>query len=218
MPMIAPTASVIDELNARYGTQLSDKFEVVKWPYYDSQAYAMAGQTRLAFYQAVTTDFDLSNVEQAAAFPSPKKFFVRGLGLHLTGAGLFSVTAATAGTAIHARFNDVQAVFNTGRYTLTIGNKQYLIAGPLGIIPDPIVYSGFAATHFTQAMAADRQLTDGNTQQGSGARDTFLLDPPLLIDSQINFVATTEWTTASAVSAATRLFAYFLGQMIRPAQ
>lgn len=217
MPQIAPTAAVVDELNARYGTQLSDKYEVVRWPYYDSQAYPMAGSTRLQFFQAVTTDFDQSNVEQAAAFPNPKKFFLRGLSAFLVGAVFPSVTSATL-SDLASRVNDNHEVFTAGRFTLTIGNKQYLILAPLGKLPSDVMFHGYASNTVNQAMAADQVNYVANQTNGNGQKDAFLLDPPLLIDSQINFIATVEYTTAVAISAATRLFITFQGQMIRPAQ
>lgn len=217
MPNISPSSAAVDELNARYGTQLTGKDEVIKWPYYDSQAYAAAGQTRLAFYQAVTTDFDQSNVEQGAAFPAPKKFFLRGLGTFLVGASFPSETAATAGTTLASRVNDNHEVMTSGRLTLLIGNKQYLFAAPLGLIPSPVMFNGYSAIALAQAAAADVTSIIANQTNGAD-RGAFLLDPPLLIDSQINFIVTTEWTAVVAISAATRLFVYMLGQMIRPSQ
>jgi len=218
MPNVSQRASVIGELNARYGTQLSDQFEVVKWPYYDSQAYPMAGSLRLSFFQAITNNFDQSNVEQAAAFPQPKKFFLKAIGAFLVGAEFPSSTAATAGTTLSGRVNDNHEVMTSGHFSLTIGNKEYLRVAPLGFLPSPVIFSGYAALHFAQAMAADATTMIANQQNGAAHRDTFLLDPPLLIDSQINFLATTEWAALVPITAATRLFIYFLGQMIRPAQ
>lgn len=217
MNSIAPGAAAVEELNTRYGTQIPGTHEIVKWPYYDSQVYPMAGSTRLQFFQTVGTDLDQSNVEQAAAFPSPKKYFLRGLGLFLVGAAFPSATTAAANT-LSARVNDNHEVFTSGHLELLIGNKQYLFGAPLGLFPSPVVFSGYAATDSKQAMAADLTNTIANQNNGAAHRDTFLLDPPLLIDSQINFTVVTAWTTAVAITAATRLFTYFLGQMIRPAQ
>ncbi len=217
MPNISPSTAAVAELNQRYGTQLSGKDEVIKWPYYDSAAYPMAGSTRLQYFQAVTTNLDNSNVEQAAAFPAPKKFFLRGLGTFLVGAAFPSTTEAVAGTGLSARVNDNHEVMTSGRLALLIGNKQYLFAAPLGIIPSPVMFNGYAAIALAQAAAADATTIIANQTNGAD-RGSFVLDPPLLIDSQINFIITTEWTTAVAISAATRLFVYMLGQMIRPAQ
>ena len=144
MPNISPSTAAVAELNQRYGTQLSGKDEVIKWPYYDSAAYPMAGSTRLQYFQAVTTNLDNSNVEQAAAFPAPKKFFLRGLGTFLVGAAFPSTTEAVAGTGLSARVNDNHEVMTSGRLALLIGNKQYLFAAPLGIIPSPVMFNEYA--------------------------------------------------------------------------
>ncbi len=218
MPPVVPLS--IGELRARYGTQLADGFELVKWPVYHFQTYAAAGQTSLTFFNAVGTDKDLNNMEANASFPAPKKYFVRSLGIHLKPPTAVSISAATAGTAVHARLNDVEGVFNSGHLEFNIGNKQYMFGAPLGLFPTPIVFDGFAGTHFTQAAAADRQLTHGILQNSKNHRDGFLLDPPLFIESQINWTLETRWTTAVTISVvATNGFGVILlGQLIRPMQ
>jgi len=208
----------VQEMRQRYGVTVPDGFEVIKWPVYHYQAYATAGAATFTFFNSIGTDPRFNNMESAASFPNPKKFLLRGIAVHFIPGNAPWFTTASSVTN-PTRSADIHAVLNgAANLQLLVGNKQYMFGAPLGLFPSPVPLWGAGAVHFSQTSAGSLIQAYDHLSNSTASRDTFQMDPPLFIESQINFNVQINFGSALTINTASTIGVILLGQIIRPMQ
>jgi hypothetical protein len=177
----------------KFAVNRYDEKEGIIQPLYDYQAYAVAGQTQLIFFQVPAgqggkTMAD-TNMTNAGQLPAPKSFLIQGIEIKFWS----GVTPGTFGAQAAADYvNDVNAVLKSGHFQLFIGSKPYLDEAPLDVFPP------------STRMCVDGALADGTTlaadsqsmiQYASGCGRTYTMSP-LFLPSNQNFQVTLNWPTA----------------------
>lgn len=124
-----------NELKALISPVDASQPEAVPYVLYDSQQYISATSTRLSFFQNVSADKTLSNMETSGVLPSPQHFEI-----HRVFIDVLSRPSIGAGVAT-GQADDISLLFHTARATLTYtgagkrwGPIPARFAGPSGSI------------------------------------------------------------------------------------
>ena len=101
--------------------------ELVPWSYYDRNTFsAGALATSTPFFNAVATDSRDGNMELAQQIPSPKRFLVTQIRVHIASilsTGVWTTGATTSGTII----NDTNLFQADTQVSFALGDKNYLL-------------------------------------------------------------------------------------------
>jgi hypothetical protein len=228
-----PVINNLDSAN-QYATAIN-KYALLNWSFYDSTAYAIAGQNALAFFQSpvgagvspITGNaktLDDTNMQAAGAMPNLQAFIVNFVEVEFQegwGAvgSLFpaaTLPAVFGAQAIATQVNDTWKFYATGFLNFTIGQTPFLIEGPL--------YK-FAPSNNMEldAAAADISTTGANMQtrltKMKAVGPAYSLSPNnlLLIPLQ-PFNVTLNWGTLVPIISIGRVFVRLNGNLIRAAQ
>src|SRR5262245_35279641 len=201
-------------------------------PLYDSAVYAAAEQLTLNFFQTPVgggatsapgatgnkTEAD-TNMTNNGLLPAFTKFYCTGLEVQFYpgaastyGPGRGAVADATAGQF----WNDVYAVGKSGWLRFRVGQRDYVLDGPLMNFPSTAGLGGVAAlaTNMTTGAAT---LSDVSYARYVGQAYTIV---PIYIESSQNFVVQINWPAVVALpsTVAGRIFIRLRGRLIRVAQ
>lgn len=174
------------------------EYEGIRQTFYDFTTYANAGQTQLQFFQvprgqSSKTAAD-TNMTSAGQLPQPQHFLVESIEI-LFYPGVLPGTEAA--TIVETEFsNDVYTLQKSGSLNFFIGSKTYLEEAPIGRFPPKTRMNGYAAAHFTQAVAADQQM---NVDYATWVGRPYYLDPPVLLVPNQNFSVSMNWPSVVAL-------------------
>lgn len=174
------------------------EYEGIRQTFYDFTTYANAGQTQLQFFQvprgqSSKTAAD-TNMTSAGQLPQPQHFLVESIEI-LFYPGVLPGTEAA--TIVETEFsNDVYTLQKSGSLNFFIGSKTYLEEAPIGRFPPKTRMNGYAAAHFTQAVAADQQM---NVDYATWVGRPYYLDPPVLLVPNQNFSVSLNWPAVVAL-------------------
>lgn len=191
-----------------YLTQTPGKLEVIPDQLWDTQTYDDNVTTRLDFFQNVAANQSLSNMTQPGFLPNPQAFLVECIRLY------YRITYATVdqggAAALASALNDIVLIQNTGRATLTIGNKQY---GPWRLWTMP-ANAGLVINN----AAAGGEAANLVSQYGFTSGREWALFPALMMSPMQNFHLTMEWPAAIDTSADLVIEVLFDGKRSRAVQ
>lgn len=163
--------------------------EAYHQPYYDTQTYPAAGIGELTYFQDVSNDRSLSNMEAQGQFPDPKFFRLFGI--------MCDILLPNAVDA----WDDMVNLISIGRpmLSLTISDKLY------GPIPLQMCHTsggiqGFGTHAAATTVAATTidvvtQYANNGIQDGGFSHDGAILIPP-----KIGFNINVRWGNAQAVA------------------
>lgn len=176
----------------KYEVNRKGAHEAVRQSLYDYQTYDAAnGHSVLSFFQvpqgqSSKTQED-TNIEQAGALPSPKRFLVESIEVYFWPGDNI---AAFGAQAVNDFVNDVYNVAKSGFLRLFIGSKDYLIEGPLMRFPPKTCLDIDAALADSTTAGSDQQSRIAYaTMKGRPYR----LQPPIFIPPTQNFKVSLEW-------------------------
>lgn len=235
-PVLINGNPVINNLQAanQYAVNL-DSYEVITMSLYDSQAYVVAGQNVLTYFQQAAGSgtsaisgnaktFEDTNMTAAGMLPAMQAYVVTSIELDVqTGIGasgaLFPAAtlpsvlgAAAAATAV----NDAWKIRATGYLKFTIGSKDYIYEGPLMKFPASNDFEIDGAQSDSSTAGAGQNV---RTLYGKSVGPAYIISPNnlLLIPNQ-NFSGTLNWATLVTVTTQARVFYRLMGQLLRAAQ
>lgn len=209
----------------------TDKYEAITQSLYDSGAYPTTGIAQLTFFQlpvgsgtgvisaAAKTPED-TNMQGGGAMPNMQAYVVTSVELDVQPAvpafSAATLPAVFGAQAVLSAINDVWKIRATGYLNLNIGQKSYLLEGPLMKFPASNDLEIDAAAADVSTAGASFQTRIGYAKSVGPA---YILAPNnLLLIPMQNFNATLNWATLSTVTTAARIFVRFMGQLIRAAQ
>jgi len=185
----SPTVAQLQAANVN----VSGVKEIIWQPIFDFAVYAAAGQQNIKFFQNAAgaggkTQAD-TNMQQGGQFPAGTLFALTGIEIPFnSGATIYNEAAVPIVTG-QSYADDVQAALGYGAYlVLTIGNKQYLIDGPLVMFPS----SGRLYVSAAIAIALPAAETVGTFAYAAGAGMPYDVTG-LYIPSNQNFDVTLYW-------------------------
>lgn len=216
--VMPPSLDMIQD-PAAYAVNVAGMMEAITQPLYSYQSYAAAGPTAplqfFTFPVGGTVTVEDTNMTLASQLPKPQKFLVQGIGIDfISGNAVSKFGAETA----NGNLNDFYAVMKRGRFTLTIGSKDYYTDTSLLQLPVRAHIGGVAAVSDATTAAANLQTL---IQAGWAEGDVFK-PRPLLIEAGQNFSATIDWGAASpaipSADAAARIGVRLYGTLFRSVQ
>lgn len=171
------------------------EYEGIRQTFYDYNTYDSAGQTSLQFFQIPKgqggkTIAD-TNMTSAGQLPQPQHFLVESIEILLF-PGVLPVAEAAAAPTESEFTNDMYTVSKSGSLDFFIGSKSYLQEAPIGRFPPKTKMQPEFAVHFTQAVAADQQIT---MDYSAWVGRPYYLDPPVLLVPNQNWNVTLSWPT-----------------------
>lgn len=204
-----------------------NSIEVIRQSLYDTMLYPTAGQVALLFFQTpigqglsaspgnannpkALTD---TNMQSQGQLPAPQGFWISSAELDVqpgssATANTFALqipknnVAAQAAT-VQAGAHDVNAIYSTGSFVLTIGQKPYLQEAPLLRFPPKCRFEYDCAIGFDSDAAAVLVAE----KMKAGGRP-YVLDPGLALMTSQTFNVTLGWpvvvATPSGFNAAVR--------------
>jgi hypothetical protein len=194
---------------SKYDAYIASAKEVIYQPLYDYQTYAQAGQLSLTFFQTPagsgTKTYADTNMDMGGQLPAGMNFLCVGIEIQFYPAGVISFTAE------NNIADDVSSVMKSGLVELTLLQKNYLREAPIGVFPQQVGLTGFAATNITSA-------TDGSFVQYARQCGPLYQITPLRIPASQNFALKISWPTVVAISAAGRIGVRLVGYTYRNAQ
>jgi len=223
---------VINNLSdaSAYAVNMSS-YEAITQSLYDSAAYPTAGINQLTFFQlalgagagvisgAAKTAED-TNMQVGGSLPAMQAYVVTSIELDVQ-PNIPGFTAATQPSYLGAAatvtlINDVYKVRTTGYLNVNIGSKSYMLEGPLMKFPASNDFDVSAALSNATTAAAAQALY---IAYAKAVGVPYVLSPNnlLLIPNQ-NFNLTLNWATVQTTTAQLRIFARFMGQLLRAAQ
>jgi hypothetical protein len=201
----APNLKVL----SKYDAYIANAKEVIFQPLYDYQPYAQAGQLNLTFFQTPagsgTKTYADTNMDMPGQLPAGMNFLCVGVELAFYPGGTIETTAANSFA------DDTYLVSKSGFVELNLLQKNYLREAPLGVFPQQVGLTGFAATNITSA-------TDGSLIEYARGCGPMYQITPLRIPASQNFSVKISWPTAQAISVAGRIGCRLIGYTYRNAQ
>lgn len=166
--------------------------EAIRWQYYDTQTYLQAGSSALTFFQTVSNDVTLSNMEAQGQLPDPKYLELWFVSC--------DILLPKASAAVPNAAGDMLNLVMIGRpiFTLTISDKVY-IRTPLSFLHASGGVDGFG--YSVAAVAATAAEWANNGVQDGG----YCVDGSIIIPPKVGFQASIAWGNAQAVLADTRI-------------
>lgn len=223
----------------RYRMNVKDMQEKVRQPLYDFTEYAAAGQFQLTFFQlprgqGITRHpFDTAggvkgaadtNMSSSGAMPQPQKFLAESIEVHFypkyevgsaaAPASIGSITAAAAAAGEPDFSNDVYTFYKSGSLRFHVGSKTNVEMAPLGYFPPKTRLNVFADVSVNSAVGPDTAASDYACAVGR----PFVLDPPVLLEPNQNFIVELNWPTLTPLSAVARVGVIMDGILIRNPQ
>lgn len=156
--------------------------ESVPYVLYDSQQYVSGASTRLTFFQNVSADKTLTNMETAGVLPSPQHFEI-----HRIFIDVLNRPSAGAGTAA-GQPDDIALLFNTGRATLTYtgAGKRW---GPIPARACGPLHAVNAAIGATLTAPANIQAGWRDFNGGFPINGQFVIPPSQAFSFDLDFAA-----------------------------
>lgn len=208
-----------------------DQYEIITQSLYDSAAYPTTGIASLTFFQqpvggagvgvisGASKSFEDTNMQGAGAMPNMQAYIITSIELDVQPDIAFTAATQPAffgAQATATSVNDVWKIRATGWAQLDIGSKPYLIEGPLMKFP--------ASNDLELDVAVSDISTTGANMQSrlayaKAVGPAYMLDPNnLLLIPMQNFKFSLNWATLETVTTQARIFARFMGQLLRAAQ
>jgi hypothetical protein len=193
----------IQAIAALYGSTNYKLWSDIRRPWYSKVNYPEAGQQQLTFFSSVagqgTTTLDDTNIPKSNSF-GQQHVVVKSIQL-----GLWVKTwdlYAWAGTNASTLVSDLLAGFvQAGVLTLTVNNraqvqlpKPFLYA-PIGGGPEQIYTAGLSTLTLTEGTpnVIATSISAAPYAEISGYRNSFILDPQLMIEAEQNFSLTLDF-------------------------
>lgn len=202
----------------QYAVNRKDQVEVVRQSLYDFQTYSTTGATQFTFFaipqgQSSKTKAD-TNMSIAGSLPAGQRFAVQAIQVWFFPG--VNPSAAGAAAGIDNFVNDVWAFYKaTAFLDFFIGSKSYITEAPVMRFPPSGRLEGFAG--MSDASTAGANLFARTSYASAGGR-SFVVDPPVLLESTQNFNVTINYPTAVTVSANARVGVVLDGVLIRNSQ
>lgn len=154
----------VDILN-QYNVNVEGVPAVLWQPIWDYQTYAAAGFTGETLFFAVPAGqggktVEDTNLNTGGRMPSPENMLVTGVEACFWPGQTPGLVTGAAPAVTDLFVNDMYAAQN-GRmsFRFSIGDQTWLRESPaIGAFPTQFYLDGFAAAHYSQAMAADETL------------------------------------------------------------
>jgi len=190
----------------QYVTQTALGLEVIPDHLYDTATYVDNTTINLPMFNTVRANKSLSNMTQPSVLPNPESFLIQAVRLDFQ-TRLETIDQGAAAAALPSRMDDILLLQNTGRFTLTIGHKQY---GPWLLWPMP---AGSGMMGFAGAAGAEA----ANLVSGYGRTfgKLYALFPNLMIAPLQNFQVDLDWPAAVNLSGDMVIQCLFDGQRAR---
>jgi hypothetical protein len=213
----------------RFAVNLNS-YETLTQSLYDSAAYPTTGISQLTFFQypigagisvisAGPKTGEDTNMQGSGALPNMQGYVVTSVELDIQPDIPFtaaSMPAAFGAQAIATSINDVWRVRSTGYLNFNIGSKSYLFEGPLMKFPASNDFEINAAVSDATTPAAAFQT---RIAYGKAVGPAYILSPNnLLLIPMQNFNVSLNWATLQPVATTMRIFARFMGQLLRASQ
>lgn len=202
----------------QYAVNRKDQVEVVRQSLYDFQTYALAGATQFTFFATPQgsggkTRAD-TNMSIAGSLPAGQKFAVQAIQLYFFPTIFPSL--APAAPSIDNFTNDTYEFWSAvAFFDFFIGSKSYITEAPLMRFPPSGRLEGFVGMSDSTTLGASGFQRTGYATAGGR---TYVVDPPVLLESTQNFNATLNFPTAVGISANARVGCVLDGVLIRNSQ
>ncbi|MES9901026.1 MAG: hypothetical protein ABW148_18670 [Sedimenticola sp.] len=216
---MATKIPTLDQLQ-QYDVNRRGEYEGIRQTLYDSATYdASAGHTQLQFFQVPQgqggkTIAD-TNMKAAGQLPQPQHFLVESIEIHYFPGVLPVIDTLTLGASEFT--NDMYTLLKSGSLDFFIGSKSYLEEAPIGRFPPKTKMESHFGVHFTQASAADQQIT---MDYGAWVGRPYYLDPPVLLVPNQNWNVNLNWPAAVTLpsDADGKMFVVLDGILYRQSQ
>lgn len=180
----------------RFNVNRPGMVEAIWQPLYDFQSYPAAGTTKTFTYFAVpngqsSKTFEDTNMEMAAALPSPKEMLVTHIEVvFLPGSPITAIDAAAP--VLQDYWNDCQVMMKKGYLDFYIGSKSYLTDAPIGKFSNSFRLGGVAGMGTGSAGSHA-------TNYASFCGPLYEITPVKIVANQ-NFNVTLNFPTTAAIS------------------
>lgn len=220
--MFTPPQSLQDL--QKYGVFVPDAIEAIRQPLYDRLPYPTAGVAgQLRFFQApqgqgnstaiggtgLVKTLDDTNMVAAGQLPMPQAFLATSIEIIIEGGSISTANAwspvdiafltnasAAAVSAVPAlaAVNDTHRIAIGGWLSFDVGSKPVLQQSRLDSFPPKSFVSPDAA------IAQSGNLGYGGVALARAVGRPFYLNPPILLQANVNFVVTLNWNVAVATT------------------
>jgi hypothetical protein len=202
---------------ANFDPNLQAQTEAVKWNFYDTSAYAQAGQQSLTFFQSPVGQngktYADTNMLSAGALPNPQQFLVTGIELYFRPGD--AISSYGAGAANNYAI-DTEKFWNSPAWlTFQIASKAYLNESPLIKFPPPQGLSGWAALSDTSTAEAAQA---SSISYATACGECFEMNPPILLTTNTNFSITLNWPALVTLALAGTVKCNLSGLLYRASQ
>jgi hypothetical protein len=181
--------------------------ESLPWILYDTKTYTSGSTTKLTFFDQVSTDKSISNMEAAGSLPDPQFFEIFGYCLDI----LQPIGTATTLTA--SALDNVNKLVLQGRgiWTFNLSNKRYgpfpitalhALGGPTGFLA---LAGTFAAPNRETVDYANNGIFDGG----------WWVDGSIVIPPKVGFDITLEWPSPLTLTGTVQLRVSMVGVLHR---
>ena len=218
----------LDQAQQAYTVFNGETYEGLQNSLYDSASYVAAGQQTLTFFQTPigqgtswagggTKSYSDTNMKSAGQLPANNKFLVRTIEVEFlptTPTVAAAMPAAFGAQAIAVQVNDAYIFRRAGYLNFFIGDKPYLIDGPLAKFPGRYKFD-------VNAALSDATTAGANFQSRIAFADVIGAPYPcwVSLDSNTNFNVTLNWPEGvQAISNPARVFVRLNGILYRRSQ
>lgn len=202
------SAGALSLLSSRYGSADWNKWQIIRWSYYDYVRYPAAGTTQLSFFQnalgatdpvsTLSKTFEQTNVQKTGTF-GQVYFIAAEIRTHMRFAtkdrqptGINNNASLIAGTLGDAA-SKLYEMTRRGVLNWAIGQKDYYdIERPLQAAPP-----GFGL--IITEVATNRTTPFLLAQQSSHRKDVWELSPPQVIEPEQTFAINIKYDATSPV-------------------
>jgi hypothetical protein len=195
-----------------YGTAL----EFIADTLYDTQTYALAGQTQLTYFQTASTLGTLAttNMPLAGLLPDRQGFLVMSIRCYPQLQPGSNARAASGSPQVGAN-NDMLTIVGGGVVSFNFLNKDYG-KFPLWLLPAGGGVAGWgAAEGATADPGGEIEFANNGI---ADARNIYVLEQPLFLPPMTKLGVTVNWNAAAPIIRATPVKLVLDGLMVRPVQ
>lgn len=190
----------------QYVTQSDLGLEVIPDMLYDTATYTDNVTLNLPFFTTQRANKSLSNLPGTGQLSNPESFLIQAVRIDYQ-TRLETIDQGAAAAALPSRFDDILLLQNTGRFTLTCGNKNY---GPWLLWMMPAGSGVMGAVAAAGAEAANLVSAYGRT-----FGKLYGLMPNLMLSPMQRFEVNLDWPAAVNLSGDMVIQVVFDGQRAR---
>jgi len=215
VPQFLPRSFLFGQDFQNFATTIPGAIEILHYPLYSFKAYATAGQAQLSFFDqnvgSATNGWGDTNMKNGGMLTGFEAMIVTSFRIVALPAQADYDTAAAGTPVAFGQWNEI--LNRNCWFEFWIGNKPYIVVGPLSLFP-----AGFGAP---TTVAGAATVLRNNSWINVGTPDNkavFVVDPPLFIQPAINLAGFMKWNALLTATTAGKIGVILDGYQIRPGQ